>query len=182
MLKKLVAVIAAVVMVLAMGVTAFADNESPQQTNEIIPTQGTVTDAAAAAQNAGDTVLWTGEITGTVSADQPGIVTITISGDLSQYSRIYLAYMNEATGKWDYSDGTRNGNTVSFAVQHTCPAVVFGVKASDKPTPAPSPAPSGQGGKTSPATGSSTNAAVYALLAGVLAVAAVGFAMRKRNA
>lgn len=181
MLKKLAAVIAASVMVLAMGVTAFADNESPQQTNEIIAQQENISGAEAAAQNSGDLILWMGEITGTVSADQPGIVTITLEGDLSQYSRIYLAYLNEATGKWDYSEGIRNGNTVTFAVQHTCPAVVFGVKEAAPVKPDKPVKPSNGGGK-SPATGSESNSAVFAVVAGVLAAVAAGYALKKKNA
>ena len=179
MLKKLVAVIAAAVMVLAMGVTAFADNQSPE-----VGTQGWVVFGSYTGDVPSNPDLDGYErLTNIFELKAEGNVTfpttVTVPKELytkdkAGYTDITLAYYNSATGKWDYSKEIADS---TFVVDHTCPAVVLGKKAEHGKGLNP---PSGKG--SSPATGSNTNATAFAVVAGVLAIAAVSFAMRKRNA
>jgi LPXTG-motif cell wall-anchored protein len=213
MLKKLVAVIAAAVMVLAMGVTAFADNESPivGQDGWLVPTayaDGDCTDADVNALclgiNAGTKSVSdiSGCPAGAVQVSPmydvkpegnvkfPAQVTVNAPWLTDEYVNVRAMHYDTVAKVWEVIPADKvdyTGKTASFTLQNNAsPLIVIAdKKASPSPSPAPSPAPGGKttpGGKTSPATGSSTNAAVFAVLAGVLAVAAVGFAMRKRNA
>jgi hypothetical protein len=216
MLKKLVAVIAAAVMVLAMGVTAFADNESPTTpiigdkgfavVGQFVETGDAATDALCEAINAGAATIAdipgvtlpanAEAISGVFDVRPEGNVTFPVQAVLpvenpAQYSAIYALHYSTVKNAWEMINADAIGtDSATFTFSDLSPVILVGVKASGKPTPGPGPSPapsgkggqSGQGGKTSPATGSNTNAAVYAVLAGVLAVAAAGFAMRKRNA
>ena len=182
MLKKLVAVIAAAVMVLAMGVTAFADNNSPEVGQEGFVVFGSYTGDLPSNPDLDGYERLTNifELKAEGNVTFPKTVTVPkelYTKDKAGYTDITLAYYDSVAGKWDYSKEIADS---TFVINHTCPAVVLGKKASSTPV-----TPSGKGGSSSkgssPATGSSTNTAVFAIVAGVLAIAAAGMVTTRRK-
>ncbi len=199
MFKKLVAVIAAAAMVMGIGTTAFAA-ESKQEaspyleiTAEYINTGLSAdVDALCQAINAGTktiadtganvgsavalTAVWDVHTVGeteTAKVKFPAAATTPVIDKLTtDYTNIRCLHFNIAKGAWEVIKADKVDYTAkkaTFTFESCSPVIVIADKSS-----------SGSGGKTSPATGSTTKTAAYATVAGLFALAAVGFAMRRK--
>ena len=174
-MKKLLAVVVAVVMVLAMGVTAFAagspDGKNVQISGDVAgyaessvkldaPTAaGIIGNGTTAAQVA---VVYNGDITTTKT---PATLSFTVNNSAAPQKLYVFHYVN---GAWKI-EGSGDPKTVTITVDSASPfAVVVW-------SPAGTPAKPG----TSPKTGE-TNA-VAIVLASVLAAGAVAFVVAQKK-
>jgi len=202
MLKKLIAVVAAAAMVMGLGTTAFAA-ESKQEANPYLEITAeyintgvpaevdtlcqainagtkTIADTGAAVGSAEAlTSVWdvhpVGE-TETVKVKFPASATTPAIDKLtSAYTNVRALHYNIAKGAWEVIAADKvdySAKTATFTFESCSPVIIIADKAAS--------AGGKTSGKTSPATGSATHTAAYATVAGLLALAAVGFAMRRK--